>query len=97
MLKCEIDKNIVTQMVDIYVFDEDTYIKYNGDGDFDIQPRDPYVIGGIEPYMSIRYDIWDKLLEAFKIELKVEKIEGSTSHIKDLRWVLSHFLNKDKK
>ena len=51
----------------------------------------------MEPYLKIRYDIWDALIEAFKNELDIEKLEGSASHIKDLRWVIDHFMSKDKK
>lgn len=95
MLKCEINKNIVSQNVEVYLFHESSYFVYNKDGEFEIHDREPFV-AGMKPYLTIRYDIWDALREAFKKELDVEKIEGSAGHIKDLRWVLAHFLNKDK-
>ena len=96
MLRCEINKNIVTQSVEIYLFDKTDYFTYMPDGDVKIHKREP-LVGGLEPYLCFPYDVWDTLKEAFKNELDVEKIEGSGAHIKDLRWILSHFIDKDKK
>jgi len=96
MLKCEINKNIVTQQVEIYLIDRDYYFTYEN-GVTVSHNRDPFTADGTLPYLVIPYDVWEPLKEAFKQELNVEKIEGSASHIKDLRWVLDHFMSKDKK
>ena len=97
MLRCEINKNIATQKVEIYLFDKDNYIMYMENGEISIHKRQPYIVDGVKPYLTIPYEVWDPLKEVFKLELNVEKIEGSASHIKDLRWVLDHFMSKDKK
>ena len=95
MLRCEINKNIASQLVEIYLFDEKNYYGYREDHGFQIHPRESiYTLA--EPFISIPYEAWDVMKEAFKKELDVEKIEGSSAHIKDLRWILGHFLNKDK-
>ena len=96
MLKVEINKNILTQKIEIYLFDKENYLMYMPNGEISVHKRQPYIVDGVKPYLCIPYDIWEPLKEAFKVELDVEKIEGAASHIKDLRWVLSHFMNKDK-
>ena len=95
MLRCEINKNIVTQNVEIYLIDRDFYFTYE-EGDTVSHKRERFTVDGTKPFLVLPYDVWDPLKEAFKNELDVEKLEGSASHIKDLRCILGHFLNKDK-
>ena len=96
MLKCEIYKNILKQQVEIYIFDKQDYYIYD-DGEYKCHVKKSYVIDGVKPCFILPYDLWEPIKEAFKKELDVEKIEGSQSHIKDLRWILTHFMKKDEK
>jgi hypothetical protein len=102
MLRCEINKNIATQRVEIYLCDRDNYYTYQytyneeSFGEYKICKRES-AVAAIQPCFTIPYELWEPIKDAFKQELNVEKIEGSASHIKDLRWVLDHFMSKDKK
>ena len=82
MLKCEINKNIASQRVEIYLFDANNYYIYTEEG-IESHPKE-YTYSVNKPYLTIPYDIWDSFKEAFKI-------------INDLNKVLNHFMAKDKK
>lgn len=96
MLKCEIERNLIKQTVDIYIFNKEQYLKYDGDNTYSMNNYESWTIDGLKPFISLPYDVWDLLENVVNKEPDYD-VEGSRAHLKDLRWVLTHFINKDKK
>lgn len=98
MLKCEIHRNILQQRVDVYVFDRTNHFIYKEDAEYLMDESKPYLVDGIKPFLSISYDIWEAMSKEIAKDYNSKNgvTETNGEHLKDLRWVLEHFINKDK-
>lgn len=104
MLKCEINRSLVTQCVDIYLFTEKEYFSYNSDCYDKIQRHEykRYMIDGLKPFLSLPYDIADKLFKNISEDTMNRKLEDGTAlsakemHIKDLNKILDYFMEISK-
>ncbi len=96
-MKAELQKNIVSQTVDIFLFDRKSYIIYDKEHRYNIKERDAEY-STIEPFISLPYEIYYDICGVIAEEYNTRKNINQTNgeHLKDLRWVLSHFINKDK-
>lgn len=108
MIKCEIEYDIRQQCTNVYVFDQTYWYIYHPDAENQIRKvkRDNTIFQEDVEFLKIPFpDIMDKLEEAIAkkyatrkgVDLSLYENTSKDSHIKDLRWVLTHFINKDKR
>lgn len=109
MIKCEIEYDIRHQCTNVYVFDRTHWYIYDPNSVDQIRKikRNPALLQEEDiEFLKIPFpDIENKLEEAFAkryanhkgVDLSLYENTAKDSHIKDLKWVLTHFINKDKR
>ena len=85
------------------MLDDKYYYKVDGNENILIEHRKNFINNALKPFISLPYEIADVLLKACAEEYKKYKIEDNAallakdSNLEDVRWILTHFINKDKK
>jgi hypothetical protein len=107
-MKCEVEYNIREQTLDVYLFDNLNWYVYNPDavGNTLTIPKNEKNIftDGDVRYLAIPYEAVEELEEAMAkkyasrkgVDISLFENTAKDSHIKDLKWILTHFINKDK-
>jgi hypothetical protein len=97
-MKFEIEYNIIEQLIKIYAFDDKYFYHYNKDK-ISYSEKDPFTLNENLEFISLPPELADDLFESIvKFQnKKINKIPVPEvgEHVKDLRWVLGHFMKKD--
>ena len=99
MLKCEIFYNIPAQKIELYLGTKDLSYIYNGEK-FEAERTNPATTR--KPSMTFYPEDFDAIADAvieYKNKYKPEdssSVQAQKENLEDLRWVLRHFMDKDK-
>ena len=104
-VKCEVGYNIVQQCLDIFIFDDKNWYIYKGPEEIEVKPRSRNTIQTNIEFLKIPYEFCDVLEEGIArkyatrrgMDISIFENTSKDSHIKDLKWILTHFINKDKR
>lgn len=103
MLRCEIDRNLPNQTVDIYLYDRNRQTYYEIlDGNI-IQKTQKETHYTMKPFISLPYEFADIMFDSiteFNTKMKLEEgtvVSAKNAHINDLNKVLNHFMAKENK
>jgi hypothetical protein len=102
MLKCDLQYDIVSLRIKIYLYDKNYYYKLINDKEYEALEYKSYSVdNGLKPFISIPYDFAEIIFPAISEYHTKRKLEDGSVvsakdlHIKDLNKVLDHFLKKD--